>query len=321
MKQTKSKILTILVSFLLLFNLQLKAQEIFLDKETSTKENQNIINQTEENTEDNALFKKTIRYTVLIGAPLSTFLFGLEAWDWGDQKSPRVAYENWFAHDAYEGGADKPGHLFAHYLVMRASYNIFNYTETNEKKKWLYSLGTSLLIGTMIEVGDAFTGEYGFSFEDLLADSLGIAIGALLEKYPIADGFVGLSIEYERTPGFKKKYNNAEQFVHFAADYSGLKFLVNLKFAGFKNIGVDIPDFLRYIMVDVGYYARGYTSYDREYYNDKKRYLYFGISINFAEVVKDFFDNKDRTLCRVLQQPFNYYHVPINMEHPYSLDN
>jgi hypothetical protein len=91
--------------------------------------------------------------------------------------------------------------------------------------------------------------------------------------------------------------------------------MINFKLAGFKYIGFDIPEFMRYIMLDFGYYTRGYTSFD-DPGREKTRHPYVGISLNMIEVVRDMFDesNRDGRLCKALQQPFKYMHVPVGYE-------
>jgi len=144
------------------------------------------------------------RYAVLIGRPTTILVYALETWDWGEHSKWRWGDEGWFGRGTHLGGADKLGHAFACYLIQRSSYAAFDWTENGEWTKWLYSIMVSGLVGTGIEIGDAFTGRYGFSPEDLTVDWAGILLGVALDAVPALDAFVGFSVTYWPTHGFTK---------------------------------------------------------------------------------------------------------------------
>ena len=91
--------------------------------------------------------------------------------------------------------------------------------------------------------------------------------------------------------------------------------MVNFKLAGFRYLGFNIPEFMRYIQLDAGYYTRDYTDYDEEYKDqvNPRRHLYVGVSVNMREVARDFFKT-DKKSKWILEQPFKYYHVPVGYE-------
>ncbi len=268
----------------------------------------------------NATRKEVIRYSFLVGLPAVTYFFAIYAWNWGDRNHWLWAHEGYFGERTYQGGEDKFAHAYSHYLVMRTACNIFDYTENGSPRKWFYAGGLTLALGLSIEVGDAYSGENGFSFEDITANLAGITLGYLLEKYPKADKFVGYSATY-----FPSKYyrDHPGMLWKFPDDYSGLKFMLNFKLAGFEYVGFDIPDFLRYVMIDLGYYCRNYTKYDnnglgedKSLWKETSRYWFIGLSVNLMEVVNSCFDRKPSMWNSALQQPFKYYHVPLG----YSVD-
>ncbi len=268
--------------------------------------------------------KTTVRYLTLVGVPTILLSFAFSAWGWGDRSTWLWANEGYFGKNTYEGGADKTAHMFSHYMVFRASYNIFNYTESGGRAKWYYSTITTSAMGLAIELGDAYAGQNGFAYEDLIVDAVGIGIAALCERFPLVDSFIALSAEYYPTKYFRHRPN---KLWLFPDDYSGWKFLINFKLAGFKDLGLDVPDFLRYIMIDVGYYCRGYTKYEQgpskyvsSYANpEKKQNLFIGVSLNVAELIKDMYRDKNSLSCRAMQQPFRYYHLPISKNYDFEL--
>jgi hypothetical protein len=269
-------------------------------------------------TPEETAYKKGMRYSILIGFPLAHIVYGVTVWNWGENSDWKWANERWFQGDTDSGGADKTGHFFAHYLVSRASYSFFSYTEKNQNVALTYSALTAAGVGVLIEVGDAYTGKYGFSYEDIVADFLGVAAAVVLDKYPVADEFIGITATYWPSKGFKKDEDSS--YGDFAGDYSGWKYLMNLKLAGFKYIGFDIPEFMRYIQLDLGYYTREYTDYDlaANPSPEPKRHWSFGASVNMREVTRDIFRNH-KTAGWVAEQPFKYYHVPIGFANKKSI--
>ncbi|HNX60629.1 MAG TPA: DUF2279 domain-containing protein, partial [Spirochaetota bacterium] len=114
--------------------------------------------------------KAIVRNGILFGTVPVVFLFGVKAWDWSGDHSFYSRNEGWFGKGTDYAGADKAGHFFAHYMLQRSMYDVFNWTENGESQKWAYSLGVSLSTGFLIELGDGYSSKYGFSFQDLTMD-------------------------------------------------------------------------------------------------------------------------------------------------------
>jgi hypothetical protein len=275
--------------------------------------------------ESDARKKAWIRYTILLGAPVNTYVVALFTWSWGSTTKFRLSHEGWFRQNTYAGGADKIAHFFSHYLLMRALYNIYDYTEDGAPSKWAYSVGLTALLSIGIELGDGFCKKQdGFSAGDLTMGLLGIGIASLLELFPAADAFLGISAEYYPTKYFRR---HPQRLMWFMDDYSGWRFMANIKLAGFRYVGVSVPDFMRYIMFDVGYHTHDYTRFDYRYAEIgrafggrfMKREVFIGVSVNLAEFIRDLFTDKESLECRALQQPFKYYHVPLGARHSFRL--
>lgn len=278
-----------------------------------------------EKAERDRIMKKSIRWSMLVAVPVNTFVVSALVWDWGKTTHFRLSHEGWFAQNTYSGGADKMAHLYAHYVIMRVLYNIYDYTENGGPLKWAFSVGITGGIALGIEIGDGFCrNQNGFSFADLSMGLIGIGMGALLEQFPVVDSFISLSAEYIPTKYFRR---HPQRLAWFTDDYSGWKFMANIKLAGFKYVGLPVPEFLKYIQFDVGYYSTGFTKYDYQWaeierafnWKGKERNVYIGISLNVVEVVKDFFTDKDSLACRAVQQPFKYYHIPAGVNHRFKM--
>lgn len=257
-------------------------------------------------------------YTLVafIGIPIGTLVYGMATWNWGEEDGFHVRHEGFFGQNTANGGADKVGHAFSHYLAFRIMHNYYDWSENGKNTRWFYSITTAAALGLMIEVGDAYTSEYGFSYEDLISDLSGITLGIILEYSPTLDSLIGYSWQYIPTSRFYKKQN--EKPINFTTDYNGSIFVLNFRLAGLQNLGLKLPKFLRYIQFDFGYFTRNYRSGD---VTDEGPYrsLYYGVSLNFMEIVKDFFDNPETRASRILQQPFKYYHIPAGYHEDYKI--
>ncbi len=269
---------------------------------------------------DHLINKDFLRYTILFGSMPVTFLFGVKAWDWGSRHEFKSEREGWFGQNTSAGGSDKVGHFYAHYLIQRSLYSIFDYTENGASRKYLYSILTTSVVGTAIEVGDGWSSLYGFSYEDLVVDLAGVFLGALLDYFPLLDAFFGFSVYYLPTSNYIKYFKKHETVpLGWVTDYSGFRFMMNFKLAGFRYLGFKIPEFMRYINFDLGWFSRDFSSYDGEFTPreelDPRRQWYFGISLNFAEVMRDFHSRKEGVLYTVTTTPFEYYQIPVGYRH------
>ena len=83
-------------------------------------------------------------------------------------------------------------------------------------------------------------------------------------------------------------------------DYSGQKYLLAVKPDGFLKTGDPL---LKAIEFQVGYYTRGYSSGDEEYFSGQHRYGYIGIGLNVTYLL-------DRLTGHRAAGVFDYYQVP-----------
>jgi len=264
--------------------------------------------------------KSIVRYSLLGGIVPVTLLFGVKAWDWGNSHDFYSEREHWFGKNTDFGGADKAGHYAAHYMLERSLYQVFDWTENGGSRKWVYSIGMSCAVGFFIEIGDGYSSHYGFSYEDLVMDYLGIFTGALLDRFPIADGFIGVSGRFVPTKGYRSGFTR-RNFVHeslgFQNDYSGWTYMVNFKLAGFERVGVHLPLALRLMQFDVGYRSQGYSTYDKDKYARRKhREIVYGISLNSAQLLDESLSESSRhgVLYTAGHKFLEFYHVPVEKE-------
>jgi len=223
--------------------------------------------------------------------------WGIINWDYF-QESPKSTNEDWFGHGTDEGGADKVGHLYTTYALSHlfaAIYRSWDYPDEPAMR-----LGTYSALGTMtiMELGDAFSEDYGFSYEDMLMNCAGALAGYWLGTHPQWQQRLDLRLEYAPS------LSDFETDV--VTDYEHHKYLLALKASGFEALQ-DSP--LKYLELHLGYYARGYDDY-KPYLadDDRERTVYVGLGLNVGKLIEGVWKTR---IFDYLQVPYTY----IPLEH------
>lgn len=209
--------------------------------------------------------------------------WGIVHWDYFSS-SPQTSSEGWFSDNTDSGGADKLGHFFFSYSLSHLLTGLYTNFGYSKNKGALLGSISSAGMTTIMEIGDSFS-DLGFSYEDLLMNLAGCATGYLLSVRPDLAQKIDFRLEYR--PNFDQS--------DFTTDYENLKFLMAIKFDGFKRIS---NEFLKFLELHLGYYTRGYD--DRI---SRERNLYLGIGLNISRIFKK------RSRPRI-SKAFNYIQVP-----------
>jgi hypothetical protein len=234
--------------------------------------------------------RNRVIYTNIIGAGVIA-LWGTAFWDYFTV-DPIAGDEGWFGKDTKYGGADKLGHLYSTYLWSLGFSSLYEYWGMSEEDAIIYGPLTSWIFQGMMEVGDSFSETQGFSYEDLIMNTVGAAFYYVREKYPEVKRKVDLRLEY--IPDFDAETD-------FFTQYNSMKYMMALKFSGFDSME-DTP--MKYFELQVGYYTRGYSEHQN--YEDKERVIYAGIGINSSEVMKAIGWEKTSKFLNYYQLPYTY---------------
>ena len=239
-----------------------------------------------------------VRNLNLIGAG-TIITWGVVNWDYF-QKSPHSKSEHWFSKSTDEGGADKLGHLYSAYVLSRVYASIYHRWDYPEDQAM--RLGALSALGTtgIVELGDSFS-DYGFSYEDMVMNCVGVAAGYFLGTYPDWQQRIDLRMEY--APSLKHSEGD------LSTDYEHFKFLLALKADAFTALN-DTP--LRYLELHLGYYVREDNDYHPTQEDDLERTVYLGIGLNVGKLLATVWETK---LFNYVQLPYTY--LPIE----YSLDD
>lgn len=229
--------------------------------------------------------RSDILYTNLAGAAIIAG-WGLANWDYG-KSSPHVNSEGWFGNQTKSGGADKLGHFYGSYLIGSVLGKVYERWDYPQNEAALYGSLSSFFLMNVMEVGDAFSTQQGFSYEDFTLNALGALSAYLFYTQPELSKRVDIRIEY--LPSFKT--------ADVITEYENMKYLIALKGDGFACTS-NSP--LRYGELHLGYYTRNFTGVAAE---EHERILYVGIGMNLSRLLRQ---NGYDTTAAV----FNYYQLP-----------
>ena len=193
---------------------------------------------------------------------------GLKSWNWGSSRF-KFHDEGWFGFDTGSGGHDKLGHFYSSYIMTEFFYHRYRQKSPDTDASSLYPALFSWLIMFYVEVFDGYSADHGFSYEDLIMNSGGIAFAALRDRFPVLAERLDVRLEYRPSRFFDAK--------HPVTDYMHQKYLLSLKLAGFKSLASSPLAFLE---LHFGYYARGFKSSDRKEINH-----FVGVGLNLDELL------------------------------------
>ncbi len=239
--------------------------------------------------------EKKMLYTNLTAAT-AIGIWGLATWDYGSAGFQK-AHEGWFEKDSKYGGADKLGHLWSTYTFADALTGLYKGWGYESEKANAYAALSSWTVQLFMEIGDGTSETQGFSWEDMVMNTLGSLTSVLMERYPELDRKIDLRVEYV----FNVPINGIFD------DYSNQYYSLVLKLDGFDSIQ---NTFAKYIEFSGGYYTRGYE--DKQEDNDRS--LFVGISFNFSRLLNENGWQKTGKILEYIQPPYTVAKVPYHLD-------
>jgi hypothetical protein len=200
-------------------------------------------------------------------------------WDTGFSGSFRLGNEQWFGQHTNAGGADKCGHAFSTYLTTRLLTTGFKSYGNPQDRSVLMAAGTAEGILVGVEVMDGLSKKYKFSYEDAVFNTLGVVVGALMEKFPRLDELIDIRWSYWLSEDAKRTGKRDP-----IGDYSGQTYLLVLKADAIRKVH-DVP-VLKYLELVAGYGTRGFRTLGNSL-DDRTRNVYYGVSLNLSRLLGD----------------------------------
>lgn len=131
--------------------------------------------------------RKNLSKVSAAGFSLGILGYAYGVWWKNDYRSFHFFNEPQGVFDAHLG-IDKVGHFYTSYLMFRSIHDILRWGgHMNETAFW-WATGVSAFHAFAIEVGDGLS-QYGFDYEDLIANWSGVGYGMLQKEVPFFENF------------------------------------------------------------------------------------------------------------------------------------
>lgn len=127
--------------------------------------------------------------------------YGFSTWSWGESGF-KTSSEGWFGRGTEHGGADKLGHAYTGAVVAAATGSLYRHWGYESQRAAELSALSSLLLTGAVEIGDGFSQDYGFSWEDQVSNVAGIGLEYLRQRYPALGERVQFRWEYLPSPPY-----------------------------------------------------------------------------------------------------------------------
>ncbi len=204
---------------------------------------------------------------------------------WSDQpRSFHTVQEGWF--NDYSLGIDKVGHAFTSYFYYHTFRNLLLWGGCQPSTAFWWATGTTALFAVTIEIGDGLS-PYGFSFEDLEANGIGLVYAVAQTHVDFLKNF-SLKWSYFPPGGFRWP-------TRFTDHYDGHTYwlAINMHQLLPRKLGDAWPEFLQ---LAVGYGVDG---------NMTKREFVIGLDFNLGSLS---IENQD---WRLVTKTVDMFHLPL----------
>jgi len=195
---------------------------------------------------------------------------GFKDWKWGSA-SFRFNSEGWFGMHTGSGGLDKLGHIYGPYMTSELLYWRLRAAHGGRWVTSLYPPLFATLLYQYIELFDGYSVDHGYSYEDTIMDSVGVALSFLRHQFPRFGKLVDYRLFY---------YPSGGRSFQPMIDYEGQKFFGALKLAGVP--GLERTPF-RYFELLAGYYTRGFPRYARA--DERSAHFVLGVGLSLSELL------------------------------------
>lgn len=169
----------------------------------------------------------------------------------GPSQAFHFTNEQWFGRTTYVGGGDKASHFVSYNAVSRLLTMVYNELGVPTDSARILGSAASMFAGFVTELGDG-TNKYGFSYEDLVWDSLGAATALLTAHYGY-DDLIGFRFGLVPYPKVHGQPNGGT-----GKDYTQEVYTGDLKISGLAKRLHLRPGPARFLLLSTSYGVKGY---------------------------------------------------------------
>ncbi|WP_245829476.1 DUF2279 domain-containing protein [Novosphingobium mathurense] len=204
--------------------------------------------------------------------------------------------EGWFGKDTANIGVDKLTHAFDTYLLAEFLHSRIHRRSNASEGDALTA--AMLASGLMIfnEFSDGIEPDSGWSVQDVAMNLAGAGFSVLRNTVPGLKEKVSFKIEIVPN-GHIYSYEGKPH-------YEQQRFMFSIKGAGFKRFNHS-P--LRFLDLQVGYYASDFLNKDREAGIEPKRHVFVGVGLNVGELL---FGNSESGFAKAAYSALDYVQLP-----------
>lgn len=150
-----------------------------------------------------------VRLSIVAGATVGAFIYGHalvnRSW-WKDEKVP--FHVNTTTDYTYALNADKLGHMTFAYSASTIYGDLFRWSGMDSTDATWSGFGVAMAYQTYVEIRDGFSAVYGFSWGDMVSNTIGATL-PVVQRYVPALRSIDLQISYWPSDAFKNgEYNS-----------------------------------------------------------------------------------------------------------------
>ena len=195
---------------------------------------------------------RLIGYTVAVTYPVSMAYLYTQWYQDYPQSSFHVFNDNgeWLQ-------MDKVAHVWNTYNIGKPLMKLFYWAGLDQKKSAIYGAGIAYVFQTTIEVFDGFSSEWGFSWGDAIANTVGA--GALVSQQLVWDQqriVLKYSFHQTKYADYRPDALGSNVMEGILKDYNGLTCWMSINPYSFMKKGSSFP---KWLSLGLGYGAEGMT--------------------------------------------------------------
>jgi len=247
--------------------------------------------------QDSLKTKKRIKTIAVVNSSIyGVSLIGLNALWYSNSEQTSFHF---FNDNKQWSQIDKAGHLYTAFHISRLSGDLYAWAGLNNKKVAFWGAFTGFMFQTPIEILDGFSPEFGASWGDLIANTLGSGAYYVQQRF---HGKIGImpKFSFSRSPYASVRPNTlgSNALEELLKDYNGQTYWLSISPSYYlKN-----TKFPKWLNVAVGYGADeiifGSPDENRANGFESRRQLYLSLDLNLREI---------KTRYKVLNKVLNVF--------------
>jgi Predicted periplasmic lipoprotein (DUF2279) len=213
-----------------------------------------------------------------------------------ETQSFRFKDEGWFGKNTASLGVDKLAHAYNTYMLSELLHHAIHDRGNAPEGDALTAAVLATGLAALNELSDGIEKGGGYSMQDIAMNLGGAGFSLLRNTLP------GL----KEKVAFKLEIVPNREFYTFSgkAHFQQQRFFLAFKGTGFEGLR-KTP--LRFLDLQLGYYASDFTLTDRAAGREPKRRLFVGIGLNLSELV---FGRTTTRLGRIGYETLDYFQLP-----------